>query len=284
MKQEMSDWFKLYENGLDEPRLCYAVHQNPNVLNAWIWILSECCRSKSDTIRLRSDFDLKGASFKLNIPLDDILKGIELLVEIEYIENDNSHIKVLKWNDLQSDYCRKKRHSTKDSPEKSRKVQKSPCRREEKRREENRETKNIYTPEFIQFYSKYPRRIGKAGAMKAWCKAINVESQETIMAGLMRYNVVIKDLGTEIKFIKHPSTWLNQGCWDDEYEKPKASGTGPHKAIDYFAKLDYAKSLNAMNKSGDQDGVTKLFRKIRDNYGPGAVDLVKKEARSQAKG
>jgi len=65
--------------------------------------------------------------------------------------------------------------------------------------------------------------------------------------------------------------------------KPGTNG-GSSKGIDYFAKLDYAKSLNAMNKAGDQDGVTKLFRKIRDNFGPGSVDLVKKEALTQAKG
>lgn len=283
MKQEMSDWFKLYENGLDEPRLCYAVHQNPNVLNTWIWILSECCRSKSDTIRLRSDFDLKGASFKLNIPLDDILKGIELLVEIEYIENDNSHIKVLKWNDLQSDYCRKKSHVTKDSPTKSDKVRQSQSRGEEKRKEKKKEIKIIYAPEFIAFYEAYPVHKAKQEASKSWKRATMATEKATIMEGVDRLKRAIED-GTADEYLKHPATWLNQGCWDDEYDKPKASKSGSPKGMDYFAKLDYAKSLNAMNKSGDQDGVTKLFGKIRDNYGPEAVDVVKKEARSQSKG
>ena len=59
---------------------------------------------------------------------------------------------------------------------------------------------------------------------------------------------------------------------------------GSPKDIDYFAKLDYAKSLNAMRDAKDDDGISKLFTKIRDNFGPGAVDVVKKEARSQTKG
>jgi len=73
--------------------------------------------------------------------------------------------------------------------------------------------------------------------------------------------------------------------WDRiQLAMSKNGSHGSSKLIrmDYFAKLDYAKSFNAMNKAGDQDGISKLFTKIRDNFGPDAVKFVKKEARAQA--
>lgn len=76
---------------------------------------------------------------------------------------------------------------------------------------------------FAEFYQAYPRHIGKISAEKAFLKALSLVSHETIMNGLVKYNANIKEQGTETTFIKYPATWLNQGCWDDEYEasKPK---------------------------------------------------------------
>jgi hypothetical protein len=41
------------------------------------------------------------------------------------------------------------------------------------------------------------------------------------MSGLDAYNDDCKAKNTEPHYIKHPSTWLNQGCWADEYGTPK---------------------------------------------------------------
>ena len=39
------------------------------------------------------------------------------------------------------------------------------------------------------------------------------------MEGLENYLKDIAKNNTEKKFIKQPATWLNKGCWDDEYEQ-----------------------------------------------------------------
>jgi len=70
--------------------------------------------------------------------------------------------------------------------------------------------------EFLEFWSMYPRRVGKGNAVKAWTKAVKKSSSIEIMAGLERYKEKINRDGTEEKFIAHPATWLNANRWEDE--------------------------------------------------------------------
>ena len=71
---------------------------------------------------------------------------------------------------------------------------------------------------FDEFYSAYRRKVGRKGALQKYKVALKQVTHETIMAGLERYNQHIDATNKEMRFIKHPSTWLNQGCWDDEYD------------------------------------------------------------------
>lgn len=68
-----------------------------------------------------------------------------------------------------------------------------------------------------QFWKLYPRRIAKLSAMKALKKARkrNV-SWDHFIAAVEKYAAWCKT--KEKQFIKHPATWLNGGCWDDEYD------------------------------------------------------------------
>lgn len=72
--------------------------------------------------------------------------------------------------------------------------------------------------QFDLFYSAYPIHKGKQKALIAYKNALKKTSHELIMQGLEAYLADIKKKNTEDKYIKHPSTWLNQGCWMDEYE------------------------------------------------------------------
>lgn len=69
--------------------------------------------------------------------------------------------------------------------------------------------------DFDAFWSRYPRRVGKLAAMKAYEKALKLASHEQIMAGVELYR---QHPPSEAQYIAHPSTWLNQGRWLDEYE------------------------------------------------------------------
>ncbi len=71
---------------------------------------------------------------------------------------------------------------------------------------------------FNEWYDSYPRKIGKKAAEKAFNSAIKSGvTIEQLTQGVAAYNQEIKDAGTSTQYIKHPSTWLNQGCYDDDH-------------------------------------------------------------------
>ena len=65
---------------------------------------------------------------------------------------------------------------------------------------------------FDEFWSAYPRKVGKQAAMKAYAKAIRLASTDEITAGALRY---ANDPNRVDAFTAHPTTWLNAGRWAD---------------------------------------------------------------------
>jgi hypothetical protein len=72
-------------------------------------------------------------------------------------------------------------------------------------------------PFFDDFYSVYPKKQGKEQAIKAYQKALKKTTHEVIIAGVKNYKAQIASKNTEMQYIKQPATWLNAGCWDDDY-------------------------------------------------------------------
>lgn len=68
--------------------------------------------------------------------------------------------------------------------------------------------------DFPEFWAKYPHKRGKIAAMKAWAKAVKISSAKEIIAGIELY-IAHKPTWQDWA---HPTTWLNQGRWMDEYE------------------------------------------------------------------
>ena len=72
---------------------------------------------------------------------------------------------------------------------------------------------------FEDFWNAYPRKIAKKEAMKKFAKAVKDGTDpNTIIAGAKTYAASV--VGKERKYIAHPTTWLNQGRWEDEAETP----------------------------------------------------------------
>ena len=68
---------------------------------------------------------------------------------------------------------------------------------------------------FDEFWNAYPRKIAKKEAMKKFAKAVKDGTDpNTIIAGAKTYATSV--VGKEQKYVAHPTTWLNQGRWEDE--------------------------------------------------------------------
>lgn len=66
---------------------------------------------------------------------------------------------------------------------------------------------------FAEFWRRYPLRKAKGAARTAFTKALKRAPAERILAGAEAY---ANDPDRDPDFTKHPATWLNAGCWDDE--------------------------------------------------------------------
>ncbi|MCX4450639.1 helix-turn-helix domain-containing protein [Streptomyces sp. NBC_01789] len=80
---------------------------------------------------------------------------------------------------------------------------------------------------FGAFWLNYPKKRAREDAKKAWIAAIkrgaNPERMVDAAAEYARERV-----GQEAQYTKHPATWLNKGCYDDE---PDPAGRPPLRAV-----------------------------------------------------
>jgi hypothetical protein len=67
--------------------------------------------------------------------------------------------------------------------------------------------------EFDRWWSVYPRKVGKEAARKAYAKARKIASADDLGRGAVRFR---DDQTRDPAFTPHPSTWLNEGRWQDE--------------------------------------------------------------------
>ena len=94
------------------------------------------------------------------------------------------------------------------------------------KREGETEGKNEDTPAnasagafFDDFWTAYPRHIGKAAARRKFlsvCSGKSKTDPAAVVAGAQRFAVLIQKSKTEERFVPHPTTWLNAGRWEDE--------------------------------------------------------------------
>lgn len=91
----------------------------------------------------------------------------------------------------------------------------SPARRESARSRGSRPEEVFEAEAFARFWAAYPRKQGKGAAESAWNKAI-LQGTPTrdILDGVQRY--ALERRGQDAQYTKHPSTWLNGRCWEDE--------------------------------------------------------------------
>jgi hypothetical protein len=81
---------------------------------------------------------------------------------------------------------------------------------------------------FAEWWKVYPNKRGKIKARQAYAKALRKVGRERLLAAVQRYaadpNLPPPE---ESAAIPYPSTWLNEGRWDDPPLPPRLSRTRP---------------------------------------------------------
>jgi len=78
-----------------------------------------------------------------------------------------------------------------------------------------KETERCAISDFETFWTHYPKKVGKKEACKAWGKVKDKPALSIILEALIRSKGSDQWLKDNGQFIPNPSTWLNQGRWDD---------------------------------------------------------------------
>lgn len=87
---------------------------------------------------------------------------------------------------------------------------------------------------FDEFYARYPRKVGKGQARKAYAKAMKVTTHDEIMFALSQQLPGME--AKEKQYRPHPATWLNGERWDDEPEQPNSMAGGKHSSANAGAE------------------------------------------------
>jgi hypothetical protein len=87
-------------------------------------------------------------------------------------------------------------------------------------------TEDLHLEAFGAFWINYPKKRAREEARKAWIAAIKrgAEPQHMVDAAQAYAR---ERAGQDPQYTKHPTTWLNKGCYDDEPDPQPAPGERP---------------------------------------------------------
>jgi hypothetical protein len=74
---------------------------------------------------------------------------------------------------------------------------------------------NIYTEDFVHFWERYPKKIGKQVALESFRRVIKTYPPGDIIRASEEYAKKCAKDKTEDRYILHPSTFLNKDRWKD---------------------------------------------------------------------
>ena len=213
-----SGYIKLHRKILDNP----LVMKSSDHFTVWMYLLLNAAHKKYDTLigsdrvtlnpgqlvtgRKKIAKDLKINESKIQ----RILKLFEIEQQIEQQTNSVSRlISIVNWADYQQS-----EHQSEQRANNERTLYNN-----------TKKINNIYIDQFNQFWNLYDKKVSKPKAITAYKKALKKVDHQTIMDALKQQKKLW--VGKDKSYIKHPTTWLNQECWDDELIQPSKPSLKP---------------------------------------------------------
>lgn len=237
----MSRWFRFYDDAINDPKI---LKLSDKLHRIWIGML--CIASKNNGELPPLD----DMALMIRTKPEKLADAIKSLEDAGLIDTDGVISSPHNWSERQyksdSSAERMKRHRDKKR-DVTVTVQKQNTetdnRTEQKERSRAVAPSDDWPSDFgDQFWQAYPRKTEKLAAMKklAAIRKSGVVTFVDLMAGVQRYAA----LKTEPQYTKHPTTWLNAGCWADETQPGATNGNGNHGAqqrrsanADFFAGI-----------------------------------------------
>lgn len=105
-----------------------------------------------------------------------------------------------------------------------------------------RNSNELLESAFLEFWELYGKKKDKKRSLSAFKTQAKKHGVEKIMEGTKAYLRECEIKGTDKQYIKHPTTFLNGECFNDEYEVKAAGGatTQGFKAATTYKTLDFS--------------------------------------------
>ena len=226
MKRNSEPWLRFYVRTLDNPK---AQRLPGSTFKGWVNLL---CLAKEYDGALPSVEDI---SFRLRLSKQKVEALLNTLRFNGLVDGDRMH----DWDEMQypsdSSTERVKQHrerARKHHRNVSSNVSVTPQNRIDKNRVETeteqppkppaRKLADVLPNEFGNWYHSYPRKVGRKDALRAWRKIKPTSELAATMTRAIRNQVAQHHFqnGQGEDFVPNPSTWLNQGRWEDEITGP----------------------------------------------------------------
>ena len=105
--------------------------------------------------------------------------------------------------------------------------------------------------QFKKFWSLYPRKVARVAAERSW-KKLTLKEIKSIFE--VYHDHLIRWRYTEIQFVPHASTWINQKRWEDELEPIPDKKSNPiYKNIEKERKKFITKIKSAEENMASDD-------------------------------
>lgn len=121
--------------------------------------------------------------------------------------------------------------------------------------------RNDYPDDFEEFWRTYPRHEDKKKAFSVWQKALKGgATADEIIAGAVRYAKY--RAGEPEQYTKHPATWLNGDCWENEYS---TAGIG-------YGSGQYGSRLSPEEAALNREAIASTFADRLREWGYSSVE------------
>lgn len=201
-------WFKLWCSAPSDDDL-----QILDPATRWAWAAFGCYTKEHGTKgKVKISSSNTSLAAHMGVTVDALFSTIKTLPHMTFEEgkNRNGELTVTwhNWVKYQEDTTQAARQQTS---------------RSKRRGEEKRGEEIIYSPKnsngFDVFWENYPSKIGKGAALKKWQQLkISSELLAKILDAVEKQKKSSKWTKNNGEYIPNPTTWLNQGRWDDEVE------------------------------------------------------------------
>tara|TARA_Y100000593_G_scaffold87999_1_gene169505 strand:- start:3602 stop:4468 length:867 start_codon:yes stop_codon:yes gene_type:complete len=207
----MNGYIKLHRKILENP----IVMKSNDHLAVWMYLLLNATHKSYDTIlegrritlqpgQLITGRKVISKCLKINeSKIQRILKTFKIEQQIEQQTNPRCRlISIVNWSEYQHN-----EQQNEQQVNNKRTLNKNV-----------KNIKNIYNDDFLEFWSMYPKKVGKPKANSSYKKSLKVAEHSLIINSLKSH--LISWQGKDLEFIPNPTTWLNQERFNDEVVKP----------------------------------------------------------------